>query len=77
VTRLPRLTGKDLIDVLRRFGFEVVRSRGSHHFLRRPDGRATVVPVHARETIGTGLLRRILKDCAIDPADLRPGSRRR
>jgi predicted RNA binding protein YcfA (HicA-like mRNA interferase family) len=77
VTRLPRLTGKELIDVLRRSGFEVVRSRGSHHFLRHPDGRATIVPVHARETIGTGLLHRILKDCGIDPADLRPGSRRR
>lgn len=31
-------------------------------FLRHPDGRATVVPVHSGETIGPGLLRAILRD---------------
>jgi predicted RNA binding protein YcfA (HicA-like mRNA interferase family) len=39
-----------------------VRIKGSHHFLRHPDGRATVVPVHAGETIGPGLLAQILRD---------------
>ena len=71
MTRLPRPTGKELVAVLERAGFEVIRSKGSHHFLRHPDGRATVVPVHARETIGTGLLYRILKDCGIEPGDFR------
>jgi predicted RNA binding protein YcfA (HicA-like mRNA interferase family) len=42
--------------------FEVVRIKGSHHFLQRPDGRATVVPVHADETIGPGLMSKILRD---------------
>jgi predicted RNA binding protein YcfA (HicA-like mRNA interferase family) len=41
----------------------VIRVKGSHHFLRHQDGRATVVPVHAGETIGPGLLIRILRDC--------------
>ena len=30
--------------------------------LQHPDGRRTVVPVHAGETIGPGLLNAILKD---------------
>jgi len=30
--------------------------------LRHPDGRATTVPVHAGETIGPGLLSKILRD---------------
>ena len=60
-----------MVAVLERAGFQVIRSKGSHHFLRHPDGRATVVPVHARETIGLGLLHRILKDCGLEPEDFR------
>jgi predicted RNA binding protein YcfA (HicA-like mRNA interferase family) len=63
MSRLPRLDGRRLIRILRKIGFSVVRVRGSHHFPRHPDGRATVVPVHAGEIIGPGLLRRILSDC--------------
>ena len=37
--------------------------RGSHHFLRHADGRGTVVPVHGGETIGPGLLTKIINDC--------------
>ena len=57
--------------MLQRAGFEIIRSKGSHHFLRHPDGRATVVPVYARETIGLGLLHRILKDSGLDSEDFR------
>ncbi|MBI4325519.1 MAG: type II toxin-antitoxin system HicA family toxin [Chloroflexi bacterium] len=60
--RLPRLRGREVIAALRRAGFIVLRVRGSHHFLQHPDGRRTVVPVHAGETIGPGLLNRILRD---------------
>ena len=48
---------------LRKVGFEVIRVRGSHHFLRHSDGRCTVVPVHRGETIGPGLMAKILSDC--------------
>ena len=63
--RLPRVTGKDVISALIQVGYEVVRVKGSHHFLRHRDGRATVVPVHAGETIGPGLLTKILRDCEL------------
>jgi predicted RNA binding protein YcfA (HicA-like mRNA interferase family) len=63
MARLPRLTGKELIALLQSIGFQVVRTRGSHHFLRHPDGRVTVVPVHGGEVIGPGLLTKILRDC--------------
>ena len=71
MSRLPALTGLGLIKALRRFGFELIRTRGSHHFLRHPDGRCTVVPVHRGETIGRGLLAQILKDCEITRDNLR------
>jgi predicted RNA binding protein YcfA (HicA-like mRNA interferase family) len=63
MTRLPRLTGKEIVIALNRSGFDVIRIKGSHHFLAHPDGRATVVPVHSGEIIGPGLLAKILLDC--------------
>jgi predicted RNA binding protein YcfA (HicA-like mRNA interferase family) len=69
--RAPAITGLALAKALQKMGFGVVRARGSHHFLRHPDGRCTVVPIHRGETIGRGLLAQILKDCEITPEDLR------
>jgi len=57
VTRLPRVTGREVI--------EVARIKGSHHFLRHADGRGSAVPVHAGETLGPGLLTAILRDCEV------------
>jgi predicted RNA binding protein YcfA (HicA-like mRNA interferase family) len=68
--KLPALSGKELVRALGRLGFDVARVRGSHHFLRHPDGRATVVPVHGKETIGPGLLGKILHDSRITRGDL-------
>jgi predicted RNA binding protein YcfA (HicA-like mRNA interferase family) len=51
VTSFPAVKGKDLIAALRGQGFTVIRIKGSHHFIRHTDGRATVVPVHAGETL--------------------------
>ncbi len=65
MSRLPAVTGKDLIAALKRLGFEVIRTRGSHHYLRHQDGRATVVPVHSSEAIGRGLMAKILRDAEI------------
>jgi predicted RNA binding protein YcfA (HicA-like mRNA interferase family) len=62
MTRLPRLPGKDVVRILERLGFNVIRTRGSHTFLKHPDGRTTVVPIHSGETIGPGLLRAIQRD---------------
>jgi len=70
MTRLPRLKGKELIRILGKLGFEVVRSRGSHFFLRHADGRVTTVPVHSGEVLGPGLRRSILRDVELTADDL-------
>jgi len=66
----PSVTGKQLIGALKRLGFQEIRIRGSHHYMRHADGRATVVPVHAGDSIGPGLLSRILRDAEITKAEL-------
>ncbi len=68
MSRSPHVTGPELIAALAKVGFTVLRVKGSHHFLRHQDGRSTVVPAHSGETIGPGLLHKILRDCQITPA---------
>ncbi len=70
MTTFPSLTGAQLIKALGKLGFEVIRVKGSHHFLQHPDGRGTVVPVHRGETIGRGLLAQILRDCDLSREEL-------
>ncbi|MGD9160539.1 MAG: type II toxin-antitoxin system HicA family toxin [Desulfobacteraceae bacterium] len=70
MTTFPSLTGNRLIRALRKFGFEVIRIKGSHHFLQHRDGRCTVIPVHRGESIGSGLLAQILRDCEITKDEL-------
>jgi predicted RNA binding protein YcfA (HicA-like mRNA interferase family) len=65
MSKYPRLTGKQLIAALNKLGFEVIRIKGSHHFLRHEDGRSTVIPVHAGETVGPGLFSKIMRDCDV------------
>ncbi len=71
MSQLPSLTGKDVIKVLNKVGFEVARVKGSHHILAHPDGRKTVVPVHSGETIGRGLFYQILRDCKLTKDEFR------
>jgi predicted RNA binding protein YcfA (HicA-like mRNA interferase family) len=70
MTRLPRLKGKEVVRALGRIGFQVVRTRGSHVFLRHEDGRVTTVPVHSGESLGPGLLRSILRDVELTVEEL-------
>ena len=65
MTRLPRLTGVELISALAKAGFTVTRTKGSHHFLKHQDGRSTVVPAHAGDTLGPGITAKILRDCEL------------
>ena len=69
--RLPRLKAKDLLRALKQAAFQIDRSRGSHFFVKHPDGRATAIPVHAGETIGPGLLRAIPRDLELTPEQLK------
>jgi len=62
VSKYSAVSGKALITAPNRVGFLVQRVKGSHHFLRHLDGRTTVFPVHSGESIGPGLLAKVLRD---------------
>lgn len=59
--KLPRLTALEVARILERLGFAHTHTTGSHMVFKQPDGRKTVVPYHAGEEIGTGLLLKIIK----------------
>lgn len=58
---LRNISGKRLISILEKLGFVLQRQKGSHVFLKHPDGRSTVIPIHSNEDIGIGLLSKVIK----------------
>ncbi len=61
MSRLPRLTGKELAKVVERCGFVYSHTTGSHRVYKHLDGRMTTIPHHSGEEIGPGLLTKIIK----------------
>jgi len=52
---------KDLIKIIEKIGFQEVRICGSHHRFVHSDGRRTTIPLHSKESIGVGLLNKVVK----------------
>lgn len=72
MSQFQSITGNELIKALAKAGFSVARIKGSHHRLEHPDGRKTTVRVHGKETLGPGILLKILRDLDLIREDLRP-----
>jgi predicted RNA binding protein YcfA (HicA-like mRNA interferase family) len=68
--KLPILSGAEIIKILKKFGFEELRQKGSHVSLKKDlRGRkiGCVVPLHKEVAIGT--LKGILKQANISEED--------
>lgn len=63
--KLPALRGNEVIRVLEKVGFQVIRQKGSHVRMKHEDGRVVTIPVHSGKTIGIGLLGKILRDAEL------------
>ena len=62
---LPIISADECVAALRRFGYQVVRQKGSHVRLMC-EGRTPVsVPMHKGKTLKRGTLRAILRDAEI------------
>ena len=60
--KLPVLSGEELIQVLRKYGYKIVRQKGSH--VRLP----VTVPLH--KELAKGTLKNILSDSGISVDEL-------
>ena len=59
--KLPQVKARDLVKVVTKLGFKFRDQSGSHAVYIHPDGRKTTIPIHPSETIGIGLLTKIIK----------------
>ena len=63
---IPTLTGQQVVRALGQAGFEVARTRGSHHILKRDGYRLVVtVPVHGNKPLKRGTLRQIIRSAGL------------
>lgn len=61
--KLPLISGKNFVKLLEKYGFQIVRQKDSHVFMMSPDKwSSSVIPVHANEDLGKGLLKAILNN---------------
>ncbi len=68
--KLPILSGKEIIRILNKFGFNEVRQKGSHVILKKFTGSkeiGCVVPLHKEVAVGT--LKGIIKQANLSPSD--------
>ena len=69
MSKLPQVSGSDLVRALEKLGFTVKRQHGSHIIMRRDNPFAqTVVPNHRQ--IDRGTLRAILRQTEITADEL-------
>lgn len=61
MSRLPQVKARDLVKVVLKLGFFFRDQSGSHAVYVHRDGRKTTISVHPSETIGIGLLVKILR----------------
>lgn len=67
---LRKISGKECLKILcNKFGFSVVRQRGSHVLIKKeiPEKIGTVIPMHNELKIGT--LKAILKQARVSEED--------
>lgn len=59
--KLPQVKARDLVKVVVKLGFTFRDQSGSHAVYIHSDGRRTTISIHLTQTIGIGLLTKIIK----------------
>lgn len=65
--RLAGINGRQILRALQRAGFELTRTSGSHHVLRRPGPpeHRVVVPLHGAHDLPPGTVRSIIEQSGL------------
>lgn len=68
--RLRRLSGREVRAILERYGFVLVRQKGSHMIMqfRKPGGGTITVPVPDHRELKTGTLLGVIEQSALPRA---------
>jgi len=70
VDKLPRWSGKKIINVFKKDGWTLDHIEGSHYILvRKGTESILVIPVHGNKPIKVGLLKGLIKDASLTNDD--------
>lgn len=69
--KLPTLTPRKVIKVLKKKGFILDRVKGSHHIYYRPETKCRVIVALHKKDLPKGTLLEILKQAGVSKDDLR------
>ena len=70
MAKLNPISGKNLSKILISLGFKLLRVKGSHYFyFNSATGKTATIPIHSNEDLGTGLLKKILRDIELSVQD--------
>ena len=69
--RLPRVTPKEVIRILKKNGFEVDHVTGSHYILYHPTTKKRVTVAYHTKDIPRGTLHSILKEAGLSRKDFK------
>ena len=69
--KLPRIKAGNIIRVLERKGFVLVRQSGSHKIYRNNEGKRVTIPYHSGKILHPKVLKSIMRDAEIGMDELR------
>ncbi|KHO48144.1 MAG: hypothetical protein QT00_C0001G0157 [archaeon GW2011_AR5] len=68
--KVPRLTSAEIIKLIERKGFVLVRQSGSHRIYRNEKGARITVPFHSGRVLHPKIIKSIIKDAELTQEDL-------
>ena len=69
MSKLPLLSGEEIMRALEKIGYIIVRQRASHFRLQNSDNPMYPVTIPDYKTVSRGLLRKILRDADVSVAE--------
>ena len=67
---MKAISGKDFAKLLEKKGWELRRTKGSHHIYAKAGNPARIsVPIHGNSPLKIGLLRHLMKIAGIDETE--------
>jgi len=68
--KLPRLTAKEIIKLIEKKGFVLVRQSGGHRIYRNEKGVRITVPFHSEKILHPKIIKSIIADAELTEEDL-------
>lgn len=70
MAKLPRVTARQIVGALEKFGFALARQSGSHMIYKNATGKRVTVPFHTSRILHPKILKSILRDADLSVEDL-------